>query len=72
MFIDNFIMYTWIYFLRTKDKALQQFQDFKAMMENNYNHKIAALRTDKEKEYLSKTYHAFNVKSGIYLALTCV
>lgn len=71
MFTDNFTRYIWIYFLRTKDEALHQFQDFKVMVENSYNQKIATLRTNRGGEYLSKTYHDFCVKSGIHHALTC-
>lgn len=71
MFTDNFTLYTWIYFLRTKDEALQQFQDFKVMVENNYQYKTAALRTDRRGEYLSKAYHGFCLQMGIKHDLTC-
>lgn len=72
MFTDNFIKYTWIYLLRTKDEALLQFQDSKVMVKNNYNHKITAVQTDKGEKYLSKTSHAFSIKSSIYHILTCM
>lgn len=41
------------------------------MVENSYNQKIAALRTNRGEEYLSKTYHDFCVNSSIHHALTC-
>lgn len=71
MFTDDFTRYIWIYFLRTKDEPLQQFQEFKVMVENTYIYKIATPRTDRGEEYLSKAYHAFCVKSGFHHALTC-
>lgn len=42
-FIDNFSRFTWIYLLKSKAEVSSVFIAFKAMIENQLNHKIKIL-----------------------------
>lgn len=44
-FLDDF-RYTWVYPLKTKDKALYAFTHFKKMVENQFDKKIKILQSD--------------------------
>jgi hypothetical protein len=59
IFIDDYSRETWLYLLKTKDKVLSKFQEFKAEIENLTNKKIKTLRTDNGGEYTSKEFVAF-------------
>ena len=43
-FIDDFSRNTWIYFLRKKSEVFDKFKEFKALVENQTEKKIKALR----------------------------
>lgn len=45
-FVDDSSRKTWIYFLKAKDEVFDQFQEFKALVENQTGKKIKALRLD--------------------------
>jgi hypothetical protein len=45
-FIDDFSCKTWIYFLKEKDEVFNNFQEFKALVENLSGSKIKVLRLD--------------------------
>lgn len=45
-FVDSYSRYTWIYFLKTKDEALNTFQNFKSMVELQFNTKIKTIQSD--------------------------
>lgn len=44
---------SWVYFLKTKGKTLQKFNQFQAMIEAETNNKIEILRIDRKGELLS-------------------
>ena len=71
MFTDDYTRFTWVYFLRTKAEALSKFKQFKLLVENRWQFKIAGLCTDRGGEYLSKAYNQFCINSGIHHDLTC-
>ena len=50
-FIDDFSRNTWIYFLRKKSEVFDKFKEFKALVENQTEKKIKALRTDNGGEF---------------------
>ena len=52
-FIDDHSKRTWIYFLKTKDEVFRQFQESKALVENQTGRKIRLLRLDNRGEYTS-------------------
>jgi transposase InsO family protein len=64
-FIDDFSRHAWVYFLRTKDQQPIIFEEFRAMVENQYNRKIKILRTDRGGEYESKEFKQKLLDLGI-------
>uniref|UniRef100_A0A803NZ12 Integrase catalytic domain-containing protein n=1 Tax=Cannabis sativa TaxID=3483 RepID=A0A803NZ12_CANSA len=50
-FVDDFSRYTWLYPLKHKSEALLAVQQFKTLVENKFEKKIKALRTDGGGEY---------------------
>jgi hypothetical protein len=71
MFTDDWTHYTWVYFLRTKDDALQHFQAFKTAVEKRYQFTVCELRTDRGGEYLSGVFHLYCIHEGIHHQLPC-
>jgi GAG-pre-integrase domain len=51
IFIDDFTRFSWIYFLKTKDKVTNVFTLFKSQVKNLLNTTIKVLRTDGGTEY---------------------
>jgi hypothetical protein len=47
-FIDDFSKFTWIYLLKFKSEVFQKFQEFQALVEQQFNCKILAVQTDWE------------------------
>src|ERR1700722_9810139 len=65
IFIDDYSRKTWLYLLKTKGEVFNNFQEFKAEIENLTNKKIKKLRTDNGGEYTSKEFVAFCKSTGI-------
>jgi transposase InsO family protein len=65
IFIDDFSWKSWIFFMKTKGQVFNQFQEFKALVENQTGKKIRVLRTDNGGEYTSKEFMEFCVGEGI-------
>ena len=53
LFIDDYSMYTWIYFLSTKDQALSTFIAFRKMIENQLNSTIKYIQSDNGGEFIA-------------------
>ena len=51
LFIDDFSIMTWVYFLKEKSKVFGVFKNFKALAENQSGKWIKVLRSDRDKEY---------------------
>ena len=49
-FIDDFLRYYWVFFLRLRSEVYEILKDFKAFAENFSGKKIKVLRTDNGKE----------------------
>ncbi|KAJ0586507.1 putative RNA-directed DNA polymerase [Helianthus annuus] len=69
-FIDDFTRKTWVYFLKLKSEALSYFKQFRALVENQSDHKIKTLRSDRGGEYCSKVFQEYLGTNGIYHQLT--
>jgi hypothetical protein len=65
LFIDYHSQKTWIYFLKNKDGVLENFQEFKAQVENLTGRKIKVLRSDNGGEYSSKYFSNLCIDIGI-------
>ena len=69
-FIDDFSRRTWVYFLKNKSEAFDQFVEFKAQAEKECGHYIKVLRSDRGGEYTSNSFVNFCRKHGIKKELT--
>ena len=70
VFIDDFSRKSWIFFMKTKGRVFNQFQEFKSLMENQTRKKIRVLRTDNGGEYTSKEFMDFCIGEGVRRELT--
>ena len=69
-FIDDCSHFTYVYLLRTKDKAFGKFKEFKKMVENQKERQIKVLRSDRGGEYFSKEFSIFCEENGIIHQMT--
>lgn len=58
-FIDDYSRKTWIYFLNTKGEIFSQFQELKALAENQIKKKIKVLIFDNWGHYTSNEFQDF-------------
>lgn len=65
LFIDDFSIMSWVYFIKNKYKVFACFQKFLALVERQSSHKLNILRTDKEGEYISSQFKMFCQNHGI-------
>ena len=61
---------SWVYFLKAKSEAFENFKKFKTLMENQSGKKVKALRTDRGGEFLSKEFIEYCEEAGIKRELT--
>ncbi|GJR02353.1 retrovirus-related pol polyprotein from transposon TNT 1-94 [Tanacetum coccineum] len=61
----DYSRYTWILFLRSKDKTPEVLKDFLTMIQQNLQAPVIFVRTDRGTEFLNKTLHAFFKEEGI-------
>lgn len=59
MLIDYCTLYSWIYFLQSKDQALDRFRIFKELVETQYNLKIKVSHTDRGGEFLLNNFKLY-------------
>nr|GFD28335.1 putative ribonuclease H-like domain-containing protein [Tanacetum cinerariifolium] len=63
--VDDYSMYTWTLFLRSKDETLEMLNDFLTMIQRNLQALVIIIRTDRGTEFLNKTFNAFFKEEGI-------
>lgn len=56
-FIDDFPRMTWFYFLKNKSEVFERFQEFKALVENQFDIKIKVLRTNNSGKFCGKAFN---------------
>ena len=56
---------TWVTFLKEKSEAFMNFKSFKALVENERNHKIKFLRSYNGGEFTSNEFNEFYENHGI-------
>ena len=64
-FTDDKTHYTWVYFLKTKDQAFDQFVEWKALVEKASRKKLKTLRSDNGGEYTSQKFESYLKSQGI-------
>nr|GEU52162.1 ribonuclease H-like domain-containing protein [Tanacetum cinerariifolium] len=62
--VDDYSIYTWTLFLRSKDETPEVLKEFLTMIQRNLQALVITVRTDRGKEFLNKTLNAF-FKEGI-------
>uniref|UniRef100_A0A803MSQ1 Integrase catalytic domain-containing protein n=1 Tax=Chenopodium quinoa TaxID=63459 RepID=A0A803MSQ1_CHEQI len=67
---DDYSRMSWVYFLKFKSEAFENFKKFKALVENQSGRHIIALRTDRGGEFVSDQFNAFCDEHGIRRDLT--
>jgi transposase InsO family protein len=65
LFVDDFSRKMWVYFLKLKFDVFKEFQNFKALVENESGCHITSLRSDNRGEFCSKEFNNFCAKHGI-------
>ncbi|GJS98362.1 retrovirus-related pol polyprotein from transposon TNT 1-94 [Tanacetum coccineum] len=63
--VDDYSRYTWVYFLRTKDKALDMIIDFINQVQQNLKVQILKIQTDNGTEFKNEKLRSFYAKLGI-------
>lgn len=69
-FIDDFLRFTTVYLIKEKSEIVKFFKEFKEMMENKFERKIAALRSDNGTEYRNLQMVHFCKENGIRMEFT--
>jgi len=70
LFIDDYSIMTWVYFLKQKSETFVAFKNFKALVEKESGYVIKALRFDRGGKFTSKEFNEFCEKHGICRPLT--
>lgn len=65
LLVDDFSRYMWVYFIKTKDEALNAFKVFCALVEKKSEKQIKTLRTDRGGEFCSNEFRKFCEAAGI-------
>ncbi|GJR66670.1 retrovirus-related pol polyprotein from transposon TNT 1-94 [Tanacetum coccineum] len=63
--VDDYSWYTWVYFLRTKDKAPDMIINFINQVQRNLKAQILTIQTDNGTEFKNEKLRAFYAKLGI-------
>ncbi|GJW96680.1 retrovirus-related pol polyprotein from transposon TNT 1-94 [Tanacetum coccineum] len=63
--VDDYSIYTWTHFLRSKDETPQVLIDFLKPVQRGLHAQVRTVRTDKGTEFLNKTLHQYFAQEGI-------
>ncbi|KAL4285029.1 hypothetical protein GQ457_16G019150 [Hibiscus cannabinus] len=69
-FTDDFSRYGYIYLMRHKSEALEEFKEFKNEVQNQHGKSVKALRSDRGGEYFSQDFDELLKECGIVSQLT--
>ena len=62
---DDYTRYTWVFFLSSKNEALDMFIPFCKIVQNEKGHSISSIRSDHGKEFENLGFDAFCGENGI-------
>lgn len=65
LLVDDFCRYMWVYFLKSKDKALKAFKKFWMLVENESEEKVKVFRTDRGGKFTSAEFKKYCEGAGI-------
>nr|GFC11979.1 putative ribonuclease H-like domain-containing protein [Tanacetum cinerariifolium] len=63
--VDDYSIYTWTHFLRSKDETPEVLIDFLRLVQRGLQAQVRVVRTDKGMEFLNQTLHAYFAAEGI-------
>nr|GFA48296.1 retrovirus-related Pol polyprotein from transposon TNT 1-94 [Tanacetum cinerariifolium] len=63
--VDDYSIYTWTHFLRSKDETPVVLIDFLRLVQRGLHAQVRIVRTDKGTKFLNKTLHAYFASEGI-------
>nr|GEZ60442.1 hypothetical protein [Tanacetum cinerariifolium] len=64
--IDDYSIYTWTHFLRSKDETPEVLINFLRLFQRELHAQVKTVRTDKGTEFLNKTLHAYFASEGVH------
>lgn len=70
LFTDDHTRMSWVYFINYKAQALGGFKKFKLLVEEQCDHPVKILCTDRGDEFLSNEFNQFCEEHGIARELT--
>ena len=71
IFVDDFTRFTWLFLLKHKFDVFSVFLHFMSLVENHFNTKIKAFRSDGGGKFVNHKYKAFCLDNGISHQLSC-
>nr|GFA45062.1 retrovirus-related Pol polyprotein from transposon TNT 1-94 [Tanacetum cinerariifolium] len=63
--VDDYSIYTWTHFMRSKDETPEVLIDFLRLVQRGLQAQVRVVRTDKGTEFLNQTLHAYFAAEGI-------
>nr|GFA51728.1 hypothetical protein [Tanacetum cinerariifolium] len=63
--VNDYPIYTWTYFLRSKEETPEVLIDFLRLVQRGLQAQVRVVRTDKGTEFLNQTLHAYFAAEGI-------
>ena len=63
--VDDYTRYTWVFFLSSKNEALDMFIPFYKIIQNEKGYSIFSIRSDHGKEFENLGFDAFCGENGI-------
>ncbi|GJU41422.1 retrovirus-related pol polyprotein from transposon TNT 1-94 [Tanacetum coccineum] len=60
--VDDYSIYTWTHFLRSKDETPEVLIDFLRLVQRGLHAQVRTMRTDRGTEFLNKTLHVYFAK----------
>nr|GEY67847.1 retrovirus-related Pol polyprotein from transposon TNT 1-94 [Tanacetum cinerariifolium] len=64
--VDDYSIYTWTHFLRSKDETPEVLINFLRLVQRGLHAQVRTVRTDKGTEFLNKTLHAYFASEGVH------
>src|SRR3954470_17997477 len=71
LFFDDYIRYSWLYFMKNKSKVLHYFRNFVLYVKNQFFSTIKQFQNDGGGEYDNRNFSTFCSSLGIHHHLSC-